>query len=359
MDTMQKLLLLLSGGRIDYLIKDEFTTAESAPIASPRTAEPGPGSWTVVDPDNKISISGGAIDFASSATGTTFDTYIRAVDAQTGQAGLAFCAKYAQITRFDMGLHDATVSTGKLRFEAPNRLLQNNGTLVSNAYTLEVNDDLLIVYNNTNIYFMQYDTSANDWLLVWVDQSGIPASGIKPHLARVFISSTGNIKSANLAILPSFKTDVLRLLTFTGSVADFSADIGQADFVTRYTVTTLGTSDIVYRFRIQTDNSDEYRVTITSAGSLLLQEVASGTPTNRGSTTVVAGDRVVIVTDALKIDVFVNGTRQINFTTAIYTTRTSVRLAKADGDVTNFYTWRRNPSAGHIAELNRFITGKA
>lgn len=45
-----------------YLLRDEFTTPESAPLASPRTCEPGPGQLTIVDTGNKLSIAGGYLD---------------------------------------------------------------------------------------------------------------------------------------------------------------------------------------------------------------------------------------------------------------------------------------------------------
>lgn len=40
------------------LLKDQFTTAESTPIVSPRSCEPGPGSFTVTDASGGISIAG-------------------------------------------------------------------------------------------------------------------------------------------------------------------------------------------------------------------------------------------------------------------------------------------------------------
>lgn len=42
-----------------YALNDTFTTAEAAPLASPRTCEPGPGTLTFTDTANKFSISGG------------------------------------------------------------------------------------------------------------------------------------------------------------------------------------------------------------------------------------------------------------------------------------------------------------
>ena len=41
------------------LLYDEFTTADAAPITSPRTCEPGPGTITIVDTGSKFGIAGG------------------------------------------------------------------------------------------------------------------------------------------------------------------------------------------------------------------------------------------------------------------------------------------------------------
>ena len=45
------------------LLKDEFTTAESAPIASPRSCEPI-GTLAITDPNNKVTVSGGKLIYS-------------------------------------------------------------------------------------------------------------------------------------------------------------------------------------------------------------------------------------------------------------------------------------------------------
>ena len=49
-----------SGGlsAVQFLFRDDFITDEGAPMVSPRTAEPGPGTWTLVDGGNDVSIVG-------------------------------------------------------------------------------------------------------------------------------------------------------------------------------------------------------------------------------------------------------------------------------------------------------------
>lgn len=54
-------LLGAGGSGVVYLLRDEFTTAAAAPLASPRTCEPGPGTLTIVDTNNIASITGGKL----------------------------------------------------------------------------------------------------------------------------------------------------------------------------------------------------------------------------------------------------------------------------------------------------------
>lgn len=53
-----------SGGPVAVLW-DKFVTAVAAPIPSPHTAQPGPGSWTIVDTGNKATISGSTLNYSS------------------------------------------------------------------------------------------------------------------------------------------------------------------------------------------------------------------------------------------------------------------------------------------------------
>lgn len=54
-------------GGITYLLRDEFTTDAAAPLASPRTCEPGPGTL-VVNVPTQMSISGGKLVASAGAS---------------------------------------------------------------------------------------------------------------------------------------------------------------------------------------------------------------------------------------------------------------------------------------------------
>lgn len=53
---------------IRYLLRDEFTTADDNPLTSPRTCEPGPGTFAFRDVEGKLTIASGWLEFAAQAT---------------------------------------------------------------------------------------------------------------------------------------------------------------------------------------------------------------------------------------------------------------------------------------------------
>lgn len=86
MDVKKMIALGMLGGKppITYLLRDQFTTDDAAPLTSPRTCEPGPSTITVTDTGNKLSISGAQLVKATGAT------YKFVGSAQTRKGGLAF-----------------------------------------------------------------------------------------------------------------------------------------------------------------------------------------------------------------------------------------------------------------------------
>jgi hypothetical protein len=58
----------LPGGGVVYLRRDQFTSDESAPIATPHTCVPGPGSMVVVQNDGQFATSGGKLVITAQST---------------------------------------------------------------------------------------------------------------------------------------------------------------------------------------------------------------------------------------------------------------------------------------------------
>jgi len=86
--------MLVPESSVSYLLKDDFTTDESAPIASPRTAEPGPGSLVAVQTDGELSISGQQLSVPGQSTPAWGDLGIREEDGIARAAGRIWYAKF-------------------------------------------------------------------------------------------------------------------------------------------------------------------------------------------------------------------------------------------------------------------------
>lgn len=76
-------------GALIYLLRDLFGTIEAAPIASPRTAAPGPGTLTTVDTGSKVSITASGLRYASSTVNQT-DPVVQDSLARARVAGRTF-----------------------------------------------------------------------------------------------------------------------------------------------------------------------------------------------------------------------------------------------------------------------------
>lgn len=84
-----------------FLLNDEFVTPRSAPLSSPRTAEPGPGTLTILDTASTLSIPapGGIVIPSAAATGG-LDPNIRDATGYARTQGRAFLAKVLQNSAF-------------------------------------------------------------------------------------------------------------------------------------------------------------------------------------------------------------------------------------------------------------------
>ena len=57
------------GGGVTYLLRDEFTTDAAAPLTSPRTCEPGPGTLTISDADGAMNIASAQLEIVAPLSG--------------------------------------------------------------------------------------------------------------------------------------------------------------------------------------------------------------------------------------------------------------------------------------------------
>lgn len=108
-----KKMMILSGGRIKYLLRDEFITALAAGSVNGTAAEPGPGSTRVViDTASHLSIATGEVQF----DGGTGDTANLALfeSGITRAAGIGLCTRFRVDANATVGpcIGWATAQTG-------------------------------------------------------------------------------------------------------------------------------------------------------------------------------------------------------------------------------------------------------
>jgi lysophospholipase L1-like esterase len=88
-----------------WLLLDRFTTAQAAPLTSPRNCEPGPGVFTIIDTGNKLSIAGAKLVSLAPTSGFADPRVSAALIARI--AGRALLAKGAKGNSFRLGYGDS------------------------------------------------------------------------------------------------------------------------------------------------------------------------------------------------------------------------------------------------------------
>ena len=130
----------------------------------------------------------------------------------------------------------------------------------------------------------------------------------------------------------------------------------EADCLIEAEIDTIPSSDqIELRFRIQ-DANNYWRVTIDSSGNIDLDEVVSGSPTQRGTSAGVISnsDRIVIIADDETIKVYEANNLRITYTSAAnFKTATSGELETegTGGAVSDIVSWPRALSGAALAAL--------
>jgi hypothetical protein len=328
----------LSGGRGGYTwvpefdLWDDFTTAEAAPLASPRTCEPGPGDTVIGDANEYQSIANGAVRFYSAGASVgTHDSYM--VDGpHTRAAGLA-CVVTAKVDviagRCIIGWHTAAATdTGKhnlFAFSGASQTRRVSGVEDTKeslypALTQSTYADYAIILRATGALYAVQDDSV--WRLMWVGNTDTTAS----LYAKAYDVGTGAIdfSLSTFRVLPlpaPFNSDYgLATNRIAGAVSAGATFVHEANCIIEITATTLTTEGghIPVALRIS-DSQNYWGVQATSAHGIQLLEIADGVLTVRGTVaggTLEAGHRIVTIADGTTIRVYSNNVLRITYASA-------------------------------------------
>lgn len=173
-----------------YLLLDEFTTADAAPLTSPRTCEPGPGTLTAAQVDGSLAVASGALDVTAQATPAWGDLGLYGA-AVTRSSGVALVASISVATWEELGLGwhtagavaDPDAMEHALQLHATDGRLDMRGDIALTAgLSTATPYKLAVILLSTGAVMAIYDGAA--WRLLFVSSTGATAT-LYPALASL------------------------------------------------------------------------------------------------------------------------------------------------------------------------------
>lgn len=356
-----------------YLLRDEFTTDDAAPLASPRTCEPGPGTLTAVQTDGQLSISSGALAFPAQTTanfgdlGFTTGGLARAI----GRA-LSVNARYStvpgagQYSHMLMWANTVPVTAAGHRSHwmlvtggSPTIWLGDaSDVLTGQAIAVNTTYQLGIVMRSAGAWFLAKGGSLAEWTLLWASVTANTATVYPAFQNRHGVGTLDSLRAFDLAA--PWATDYgIATQQLAGARAPGDTFTHEANALIEFTVGTVPAAlQIELRFRVQ-DATNYWQVTVDSTGALDLDEVVAGVVTQRGTAAgvVANGDRIVIVADGTTIRVYEANTIRITYAAAAnFQTETDGELETegTGGAVTDIVSWPRTLSSAALTELEKY-----
>ena len=177
--------LAMSGPKgiiLDFLFNDEFLTDEAAPLTSPRTAEPGPGTGVVVDTGNNVTIAGSKF-VVGGVAGNGDPGYSNDVIVTRAQ-GIALYGVHNTGGKLRVGFDGSKSSSliDELAF-AWNSSIElrifddSNETSTIEILTADTDYKTAVILRSAGAFFaIKGGTEFSDWTLVWIAIANTTAS---------------------------------------------------------------------------------------------------------------------------------------------------------------------------------------
>ncbi len=346
-----------------FLFRDDFPVDEAAPLATPRTADPGPGIGTIVDTTNVADIVSEELVLENNVIGNP--GYWG--DVQTRVNGIVTMVEMDNTTGFrrsEIGFGSAQSGglADFIRFRpSSTTVCQTRNISAVTLAGVNVTTGIVrgaVILQDSRVIFLANDNIFSEWTFLWVSEA-IYAGVFFPAAIN---SSQTPVKFSYLrcAILDSpwdidfgAATEVL-----AGARSAGDTFTHEADCLIEFEVTTVPAAlQIEQRFRIQ-DASNFWQVTIDSTGALDLDEVVATVVTQRGTAAgvIVNGDRIVIIADDETIRVYEANVLRITYALAVnFKTETAGELETegTGGAVSDIISWPRVISGDALTALNR------
>lgn len=354
---------LARGGGPTYLLRDDFVTAEAAPLTSPRTAEPGPGTLTITDTGNRLSISGGAVTKAA-GVGTVTDPSISDA-ARTRAAGLAMFAKYTPVSGdsveigFAASANDRAI-IGGWRCSSSDLLniwtgTGSTGITTGLTYADGVEETLALVLRSNG--YLPLRKVAGVWTLAYVESAGNMAT-LYPGFSNMTQAAT--LDTFRVCDLPApFDTDYgLATDRLAGAVSQGATFTHEANCVIEWTQTSApATGSVIVTIR-GVDANNYWSIQTLTNGNLALVERVAGVDTTRANIAagVAAGHRIVAVADGTTIRGYSNNVLRFTYSSASnFSTATIGEFLSGGGTISDVVAWPRQLSGTAATILDQSV----
>ena len=377
---------------LDYIFRDDFTTADSAPLGTPRAADPGPGSWTVVETDGQLSIASGAVTFPAQSSPAWGDQGIVS-GAITRASGVVLVVAVNVTTweEFGVGWHTAAAivdpdsAQHALQLNTTNGQIDDDaGTALHAGLSTGAGYKLAIVLRAAGAHYLVHD--GTEWLLESITATGSTATlyAMLANLDGVVVCDYARVPDALWTPIPVASDSFNRANSSTlgstdgagaeesgGSGLAWTEIVGDPEIISNAFTTNgggndaatvdTGESDVLVQFDSDDRNlsivlrgnstSDDYWIcNIDSGGNTQIREYLSGTATTRasGAPGIASGAMTLLaVADDDDITFFVDGGNRLTYGLAsAYKTATchGIRLGSSVPSVNSFSVWPRKPT---------------
>jgi len=340
-----------------YSFNEGFTTDASAPLTSPRTCEPGPGSLTIIDASNIFSIASSKL----LVSGTP------AQNAQMVSAAIPFVAGRVlswtlseTAGYFRVGFHNITTLPLAMKFSI-NVDAGSNAVGITDYNASVAGFQLLTPTPKVGTYYiiMRENKGAfyvKDNELLWIGR-------LRPVYANLYAGllcygtlaqnlTVDDLRIFNVSASSDINTEYGLATSITATPANGEAITATADGTFSISWTPKANEVLTFLFRRTDDDNTLKLVADQAAGTIKLYTRTGGTDTeiNSGKTQVWAVDNpygISISTRATVVQTRVNWAENNqlhhNTTSSVNQTATGVKISSSDGTPTinNLEAWPR------------------
>lgn len=283
---------------LSFDMRDDFPTTDDAPITSPRTAEPGPGTGTATDTGNNFSIASGQLTWAARVG----DHDPRLIYGSLTHSIRKSILGKVTPGRGAIGFGDATTirpDEAAVGFFANNFLVFPKGASLTLATATAGSEySFAVVLRRYGAYYFIKGGSYSEWTLVYVDNQGNNAT-LYPGIGEYVTSGATTVNTLRVCGMPlALSSFGLADSRYAGKVSATQAFTHTADCGIELIIDEMPTAAnlIELRFRKQ-DATNYWKITLDASANLLLIETIAGVdqpPAGTKASTITANSRIFI-----------------------------------------------------------------